>query len=152
MIIVRRCSVSEIERSEGFTSLLSEYASESQIQGLPTASAKMETYRILDKSSTFALFGAFSGDVVVGVVIILTHIIPHYGIGISVTESLFAAKSHRKSGVGLKLIRAAEAHAREVGSPALLISAPINGVLDRVLHGMDYCMTNTVFMKAFRDE
>lgn len=149
MITVRKCTVSELERCGNFLSLLAEYADESAMAGLPPPGAQMESYRLIERSGIFHSYGAFDGDLLVGFVALLTPILPHYGVSIAVAESLFAAKSHRRRGTGLKLIRAAERHARDVGCPAILFSAPVGGALADVLPKMEYRETSRVFMKGF---
>jgi GNAT superfamily N-acetyltransferase len=76
---------------------------------------------------------------------VLKPVIPHYGVAIAVTESFFVGKEYRKSGAGLKLLRAAEAHAE--GAPGLLVSAPVGGTLAEVLPHLGYRETNRVFFK-----
>lgn len=152
MITVQKCSVLEAEWNPNFRSLLEEYSEESSIAGLPDPAPKMDQYRMIESSDTFHLFGAFDAGILVGFAALLIPVIPHYGVSIAVAESLFAAKSHRKRGVGLKLIRAAERHAKSSGCPAILFSAPSKGKLAEVLPKMKYRETNRVFMKELHHE
>jgi GNAT superfamily N-acetyltransferase len=103
----------------------------------------------METAGTFHCYGAYAGGQIVGFVTLLTPIIPHYGVSVGVTESLFAAKAYRKKGVGLKLLRAAEKHARAAGCPAFMVSAPSGGTLVDVLSGLAYHETNRVFTKVF---
>lgn len=152
MAIVRKCTVGEIEANAAFPALRRAYAAEAALAGLPDPAEKLAAYRLIETSGVFQAYGAFEAGRLVGFCAVLAPIIPHYGVAIAVTESLFVAKEHRKSGAGLKLIRAAEAHARKVGSPALLISAPSSGRLVQVLPGIGYRETNRVFMKELGHE
>lgn len=149
MVIVRKATVDEITSDVNFSSLHAEYAAESAINGLPAPTDKMEMYRQIENTSMFQAFAAYNGGWLVGFAAVLTPIVPHYGIGICVMESLFVGKAYRKKGApGLKLIHAAEEHGRQAGAPGLLISAPSEGVLASVLPHMGYRETNRIFFKA----
>ncbi len=150
MITVQKQTVGELTANLNFWDLLEEYAEESALEGLPPPGQKFEMYRLMEASGTFHCFGAYDGDQLVGFVALLTPVIPHYGVSVGVTESLFAAKVHRKKGVGLKLLRTAEKFARDAGCPAIMVSAPAHGALVRVLQGLEYAETNRVFTKVFK--
>lgn len=152
MISVQKCSVVELEWNPNFRSILDEYSEESALEGLPTPAPKLEQYRLIESSGSFHMYGAFDEGMLVGFVALLVPVIPHYGVSIAVAESLFAAKSHRKRGVGLKLIRAAERHAKDAKCPAIMFSAPSKGRLVDVLPKLDYRETNRVFMKEISHE
>lgn len=147
-LVVRRCTVQEAINNPAFPALAQEYYAESSIAGLPDPTEKMHIYNRLERSKSFQAYGAFIGDELIGFAVVLTPVIPHYGVAISVMESLFVAKAHRKTGAGLQIIRAAEDHARHMESPALMISSPFNGALARVLPRRGYRETNRVFIKA----
>jgi hypothetical protein len=146
-VVIRRCSVAEVEQNENFPALAREYAAESAIHGLPPPDEKIASYRLIEQSGCFHCYGTFLGNLLIGFVAVLTPVIPHYGIAITVCESFFVGQAHRKSGAGIKLLRAAEAHAREARSPGLLVSAPYGGRLARVLPHLGYRETNRVFFK-----
>ncbi len=149
-LVVRKCAVAEIVDNTWFPALHQEYAEEAALAGLPDPTEKLDTYRLLESSTVFHVYGAFLGDALAGFVAVLTPVIPHYGVAIAVAESLFVGRAHRKTGAGLWLIRAAERHAREAGSPAILFSAPSGGRLERVLPHLGYRETNKVFMREVR--
>jgi len=149
-VVVREATVSEITDNENFSVLRAEYAAEASINGMPDPSDKMGMYSEIEKSGVFHAFAAFEGDKLVGFIATITPILPHYGVAVTVTESLFVGASYRKTGAGLKLIRAAEKHAKSVGSPGILISAPSGGTLAEILPKMHYRETNRVFFKEAR--
>ena len=144
MITVRECTADEMIGHASFSALGAEYAAECAMDGLPPPEPKMEMYRMIYQSGILHPLGAFDGDAMVGFVVLLTPVIPHYGYTIAVAESLFVAAAARSTGAGIKLIRAAEKHARDSGCPAILFSAQINSPLEKV--------TNTVHMKDFHHE
>jgi GNAT superfamily N-acetyltransferase len=151
-VTIKPCTVAEIERNPHFLALAKEYASEAAIHGLPAPVEKLAAYRLIEASGCFQGYGAFlDNDKLIGFVAVLTPVIPHYGVAIAVSESFFVAAAHRKGGAGIKLLRAAERHARQAGSPGLLVSAPHGGRLARVLPHLGYRETNRVFFKEMAD-
>ncbi len=148
-LIVRKCDISEVLNSKN---LLDEYASESAIDGLPLPTAKVDMYNNMEGAGALHTIGAFSDDILVGYITLLSPILPHYSVLVTVAESFFVAKEYRKNGAGLKLLREAEKYAKERGSPGLLVSAPSGGALAEVLSRMDYVETNRVFFRKISDE
>jgi GNAT superfamily N-acetyltransferase len=146
-VAVRKCRVTGVERHPDFPALAREYAAEAAIHGLPAPDEKIASYRLIEASGFFTCYGAFLDESLVGFIALLTPVIPHYGVALTVAESFFVAKAHRKSGAGLKLLRRAENHAREAGAPGLLVSAPFGGRLAEVLPHVGYRETNRVFFK-----
>lgn len=151
MIIVRKSSVQEIVNNAGFDAVAEEYREECAHAGLPDPQEKLSLYYTLESSGVFHPYAAFKDGIVIGFMALFTAKIPHYGYAMAVTESLFVAAQHRRTGAGIRLIRAAERHAKAVGCPAILITAPNNGKLSLVLPKMRYNATNTVFMKRLAD-
>jgi GNAT superfamily N-acetyltransferase len=147
MLTIKQCTVQDLEGSPNFADLLAEYAIESSIAGLPAPNAKLDMYRSLEQSGAITLFGALVNDELVGFLVVLAPMLPHYGRTVATAESFFVAPDHRSSGAGLELLRRAEKHADEIGSPALLVSAPAGGVLEKVLPRVGYQQSNTVFFK-----
>ncbi len=151
-LVIRECTISELENSPNISALLEEYASESSIAGLPHPFAKADTYKHLEKSKAIHIVGAFSDDILAGYIIVLAPVLPHYSVRVAVGESFFVAKAYRKTGAGLKLLRQGEKYAREAGAVGMLMSAPINGSLAEVLPGVGYKETNRVFFKSMATE
>ena len=108
-------------------------------------------YYQLESAGVLQSFGAFLNDAPIGFITVLSTIMPHYGVCLSVSESFFVLKDFRKTGAGLRLLRMAEERAKSVGAPGLLVSAPFGGVLAGVLPHVGYAPSNTVFFKGFRD-
>lgn len=146
-MIVKKSTVAEVEAAPTFADLLAEYAAESAIAGLPPPSAKMVTYRQLEAGGLLHVFGATVEGQLVGFISVLAAPLPHYGMSVAVSESFFVARAHRGTGAGVKLLRAAEARAREIGSPGLLVSAPYEGDLFHVLPRLGYTEASRVFFR-----
>ena len=147
MLTIKPCTVNELQSAANFHQLLADYAIESAIHGMPKAQAKIDMYLALEAGGAITIFGAWIDDELAGFVVVLAPMIPHYGRTIATTESFFVSHDHRSSGAGLELLRRAEKHAESIGSPALLVSAPAGGVLEKVLPRVGYEHSNTVFSK-----
>lgn len=148
-LIIRKCTISEIENSPNISDFLTAYASESAIKGLPHPSAKAKTYKALEDIGAIQVIGAFVDNLIIGFIIILSNVLPHYDVQAAVSESFFVLKSYRKTGAGLKLLREAENYSKDSGACGLLISAPIGGDLAKVMPHIGYLETNRVFFRSF---
>lgn len=146
-VIVAANTVDAIMGAPEFPGLIAEYAAESATPGLPTPDARMNAYRHLEAVGMLHAFGAFEGTVLVGFISFILPVLLHYGVGIAVSESFFVTRTHRSSGAGLRLLRAAENKVRELGSPGFFVSAPFEGDLFRVLPRMGYVETSRTFFK-----
>ncbi len=144
---------STIERTFGdphWDSIIDEYDDEARIKDMPPINAKFENYRALEQGGFLHCFEA-RDDRLIGFLFLLYVPLPHYSRAVAVVESYFVAQAYRKTGAGLKLLRMAEAKARELGSPGLLVSAPSKGRLSEILPKLDYRETSRVFFKALHD-
>ena len=152
MMIIRECTISELEQEPNIHTILDEYAAESSIKGLPTPKALVQTYKNLEASGALHVIGAYINSTLIGYITVLSPVMPHYSAVVSVTESYFVMAEYRSTGAGLKLLRAAEQYAESIGSAGLLVSAPTGGRLAEVLPRVGYNLTNQVFFKGFADE
>ena len=151
MITVEESTWRDFENDPGFVPLTEQYAIECGIAGLPQPRAKIDLYRSIYSTGLLSVIVARKEGYLIGFVSVLSSTLPHYGVVMSMTESLFVDEVFRNTGAGLKLLRAAEEKAKESGSPGLLVSAPTGGVLAEVLARMDYRETNRVFFKEMVD-
>ena len=145
--VVRPCTVSEVMCAPEWEEILAEYVAEASIKGMPPPNAKIETYRKIESTGNLHSFMALEGNRLVGFIYVLAPVLPHYGIPVAVCESFFVASKSRKGGAGLRLLRAAEDKANELGSPGLVVSAPFGGRLCDLLPRCGYVETNRVFFK-----
>ncbi len=149
-LVIRKSSIAEMVASPNLECLLEEYAIESAIHGLPHPKAKIDLYEQLEAVGVLYAICAFWDGELVGFILIVSPVNPHYSAKISTTESYFVAKAYRKTGAGKKLRQAAETYAKEIGALGLLISAPIGSLLAHVLElDKGYKETNRVFFKGF---
>jgi GNAT superfamily N-acetyltransferase len=143
------CSIAELEQAPNLPGLLVEYAAESALSGMPQPVPQVETYRALEAAGIMQPLGAFRDSVLMGYCLLLSSVLPHYGVKVCTTESYFVAREYRHTGAGLKLLRLAEEYARETGAAGLLISAPVGGPLAELLPHVGYNNTNLIFFKGF---
>jgi GNAT superfamily N-acetyltransferase len=131
----------------GFAAFAAEYGREAAIDGLPPPAARLAHYLPLEKAGALHTIRATVDGRLAGVITVLAPVNPHYGVPLAVSESFFVPKARRKTGAGLKLLRAAEDTARALGAPGLLVGAPVAGDLAQVLPRVGYRETNRVFFK-----
>lgn len=150
VVEIKHCTVDDFFTHPGSLALLTEYAAESSIAGMPSPDPNRAAYTALERNGAMALLVALDpAGGLLGFLTLLVSANPHYSAVIGVVESFFVGSTHRKTGAGLGLLRAAERIAGECGAAGFLISAPYGGRLAEVLerHG-DYRESNRVFFKA----
>jgi len=148
-LVIRHCTVAEIEQSGALPELLAAYGDESSIPEIGQPSPCMETYRGMAASGVLHFVGAFSPELV-GVVSVLVFGLPHYaGRRVASIESFFVAPHARHGGTGIRLLRSAEELARGLGAQALMVSAPVGSRLAKVMtRTAGYRPTNQVFTRG----
>lgn len=146
-VIIRKCTVAEIEAQPNFIELQEEYMDECALEDLPRPSPRMETYKNIEGTGALTVFGAFIDNKLIGYATLLAYVSRHYDLELPLTETIFVAKSLRKTGAGIKLIHQVENLAASLGFPALLIIAPLGGSLAEILPYLGYKPTNMIFVK-----
>lgn len=127
--------------------LLAEYAAECSMPELGPPSPQRELYEVLEKSGGFQAFGVYSHETLVGFASILIYCLPHYGVKIATTESIFILESQRGRGHGL--LGYLNEYARENGCVAFLYTAPVGSRFDRMMSVMnEYRHTNNVYLRS----
>jgi len=145
---VKKIKVSQILNAPNYQSLHDEYASNLVVDGAPPFRTKLEIYNEMESTGSFQAFGAFVEDTLIGFITVLAPVLPHIGVMMAVAESYFVAKGYRHTGAGIFLKRAAQNHSDEIGSPGLLVSAPVGGDLAKVLSNSDdYVETSRMFFR-----
>lgn len=146
-VTIGRESLAQIEASPELPALLAEYEAESAKSGIGPACPDIATYRAMEAGGLLHPLAARFDGHLIGFMFLLTTVLPHFSRLVGVSESLFVAAEHRSTGAGLRLIRAGEDLARAAGAPVLLLSAPVGGVLERVVPGIGYREGSRVFYK-----
>lgn len=150
IITIRQCDLAEFWSQPNVDEILSEYALESSIDGLPEPNPNREVYSAMEACGAFSMLCAFRGDELIGFLTMVVSLNPHYGQIIAVTESYFVAKDARYTGAGLRLLQEAEFHARSKRAIALMVSAPVGSRLERVLPGRGFRETNRAFFRGLQ--
>jgi len=151
MIEIRNITYDILNSDPKANQIAAEYAEECSIDGMPEINRDDSMYLAFEKAGFSKTFGAYIDDVLIGFVIVLISPNPHYGCKIGSIESIFVSNEHRKSGAGLKLLKAAEEVAKDMGAVGLFVSAPYESRLSFVMENMDaYAQTNCVFFKGFQ--
>lgn len=147
-MLVESCTVEEFFAHPDAPALLAEYAEESSIDGLPPACPDNVAYEALERSGALTLLVAREEDRLLGFVVLLVYQNPHYSVRIGVGESIFVANTHRKTGAGDKLRKAAEHLAARQGAVGVLFTAPLFSRFAEVLDAAPaYVETNRVFFR-----
>lgn len=147
-LAIRLCTVSDLETSPQLADLLAEYGVESAIDGLGAPAAQFALYHQMEATGALHLFGAFDDEALVGFLIMIVSVLPHYGKRIASTESFFVSRAARRTGAGMKLLRSAEQHAKDLGAEGFFVSAPTGGRLDHIMPAQGYRETNRVFFRV----
>jgi len=146
-LVVRDARVAEIEASPAFPALAAEYAEETLIAGMPPPTARWATYQALEAAGLLSAFAATIDGELVGFISVLAAILPRYDEPVAMAESFFVSRPHRKSGAGMRLLKAAEGKARAISSRGLVVSAPYGGDLFAVLPRLGFDECARVFFK-----
>lgn len=151
MITVRQCSADHILLSPQFDALVAEYAAECLTEGVEHKAVNAAAYVDLEKLGVLTAFAAMDTEAgeMVGFISVMSHLMPHHSTVLATVESFFVASHARRGGAGVKLLRAAETHAKELGASGLFASAPVGSRFETMMPGVGYRATNTVFFKAF---
>lgn len=147
MLTVEKIAIAGLFGAPEFPALLAEYALLATIDGMPAPAPQLATYQHLEDLGILHTFSAVSDGVLVGFIVLMASPLPKYPVVTVTTESFFVAAAHRKTGAGLKLLRAAEQFARHVGSPVVIVSAPSEGDLVNVLPRVGYRENSRIFYK-----
>ena len=148
-VVVREITIDEAASDPCFAGLLDGYANESALPELPRPNYQIDLYQKMESAGLFFAFAAYKGREMIGFVSLVATVLPHYGVFVASTESLYVAPLHRRGGPGRELLRRAEAKAIEIGSIGLFVNAQIGGRLDRVMSRSGYRESHRMYFKRF---
>lgn len=149
-MVVRRCTVAEVEQAGAIHDLLAQYGLESRSPEFGEVEPNFELYRAMEANGALHIVGAFDPDLV-GLAALIVYGLPHYGgRAVCAMESFFVSPDARSSGAGLKLLRAAEEQARILGASALMVSAPVGSRLEQVLPRTGYRSMSHIFVRGLQ--
>jgi hypothetical protein len=128
--------------------LIREYAAECAISAIGTPDPQPEIYEQMENCGLMRCYGVYRDALLIGFATVLVSVLPHYGLKVGISESLFVAASERKGLASGKLFKAVEAYAGASGCVAILYSAPAGGAFEAFLGGRrEYEKTNSVFCR-----
>ena len=139
----------ELWDAPNWDALIAAYAEETSIKELATINANRPMYQHMESIGALHCIGSYAAGELIGFIVIIAPVLPHYSKQVASIESFFVAAEHRPTGAGLALLHAAETKAKGIGSPGLLASAPVGGSLAKVLPALGYKHTNEVFFRGF---
>lgn len=146
---IEPCMLADVEAAPELAALLAEYGAESANHEIGPVAPQLATYRAMEAANVFHAFSAVLDGELVGFLLLLTPVLPHFGKVVGVVESYFVASAHRKTGAGTLLRHAAERVAQEQGAVGIMLSAPTGGILEKVLPAAGYRDAARVFFRGF---
>jgi GNAT superfamily N-acetyltransferase len=127
--MIWRTSYADILSDPNAARLLAEYAEECSIAELGTPSPQPELYALMERSGGMQAFAVTEDGVLVGFAVVLVYVLPHYGVKVATTESIFIAEPFRKA--SKELMDSLKTYAKDKGCRAFLFSARVGSRFDR---------------------
>ena len=121
---IKEISFTQLFEYPGFDEFCAEYAEESGNADLGHALPNKDFYLTLESLDKCFCIGAFDGPDLVGFCVLIIQEHTHYSKIVGWCDSIWIAKPHRKGYAGLKIIREAQALARDKGAVGVYFSAP----------------------------
>lgn len=150
-VLIRPCTIADIERAPNIDALLAEYADEASTEALGKAAPQWWLYRRMEETGLLHVLGAFSDGTLIGFITLVVMQRPHYEGLVASYESFFVADAFRSTGAGTGLLRKAEAMAKSMGALGLFVNAGIGSRLERLLDASPaYGNTHRVFFRSFQ--
>lgn len=147
MTTIRKLSFDEVSAYPEFEAMAQAYADESKIDEMPPHCVNGPAYRAMEQAGIYHIIGAIDEDKLIGLVAVLVTFVPHYSVKVASTESYFVGEAYRKGGLGLKLLKAAEALAKEHGAVNLFVNAPMGSRLVQVMPRIGYRECQRIFCR-----
>ena len=143
---VKDVPASAIWTSQEFEQIVRDYCEESGNPEIGEADPSIEYYQRMEKYGVLRCAAAYEGERIVGIVVVVTTLYPHFGKRVASVESLWLDRKHRAGGAGLKLIRKAQAMAREMGAVGIHYGARSGSRLAQ-LYGRLFTPMNSLYWK-----
>lgn len=141
---LKRVPISFVFEHKDFDQVVDDYCSESGIPDLGKAVPALDWYQNLENAGALSCCVAIDGNRLVGVVVVVTTLYPHFGKLVGSVESMWLAKGYRKGSAGLKLIREAKVMAKEKGAVGACFGARAGSRLAK-LYERIFTPTNQLF-------
>jgi hypothetical protein len=141
--MIRPVSYADVFNDPNFPNLLKEYGDECSALGTPKP--QPDLYELLEKSGGMQIFGVYEEKILVGFAAVLIYVLPHFGIKVATTESIFITRDFRH--LGLDLMETIEGYAKVSGCEDFLYSAPVDSRFDRLLNVLEYDHINNAYLR-----
>lgn len=148
MTTIRTLTIPEFFATSNAQQLCQLYADESRNAALPEHEPQQAMYEAMEQLGILHMWGAYDVDELVGFIVLLVNNAPHYAHKMATLESFFVHADHRKGGTGIRLLRAAQSKAKELGAVGLFVSAPAGSRLEKAMPALGYKHSNTMFFRA----
>ena len=142
---VKALTFQELETSKGFAGLIEEYIAETANMAGTRPQIISESYRALSDAGKIRSIGAFDGETVVGVAIVLINESRHYPHPICSVDALYLSKPWRKGVNGIRLLNKAKEEAKVAGSPGLAFMAPPGSRYDKFCEATGMTHTHNAY-------
>lgn len=146
--MIKPVSYATILDDPNWPALLAEYAAECSMPELGPPNPQRDLYELLEKSGGFQAFGVYDGNNLAGFACVLIYVLPHFGVKVATTESIFLSRSYPSPLTGMNLLNYLQEYALNNECRAFLYSAPVGSRFDRLLTLFDsHRHTNNIYLK-----
>lgn len=121
-MLIRQVLISDVQ--ERILPLIREHLKETdkRLPNFDEAEVNLDLYTAMEAQGAFTIFAALDGDNLAGYLALFIHETPHIrGYLQGMADGLFVDKAYRKGSVAVRLIKAAEQYAKDVGCSSLTL-------------------------------
>lgn len=146
---IKQISVSELFSASNHDVMFDMYSHEGKSSVVVCKdSPSIDTYTMFEYAGMIDIVALFAEENIVGFIIALTTIMPHYSKLSTTIESQFIIEEHRKYGAWREMMTMVENLAKERGSVNMFITAPESSVLDKIATFYGYTHMSNVYGKT----
>ena len=153
MIEIRQTALAEIFHDPGFDALTDAYEAECGDREVGPKNLQEGLYVAMEVAGSLRCFGVWKTvyssqfsvlSELVGYAFLLIYILPHYGVKIATTESIFVSQNVRRSGAGTTFKAFLRRYAKAEGCQEFLSSARAGSRYEKVLSRTKNCKRMSV--------
>lgn len=144
-------SWADIEYSLNLDDLVKACREEGGAEGLPEGKLSHEIYRSLEANGNLFVIKALDDGTLMGAIIILLYISPHYSVKLAQVDLVFLDKKYRNTRAGLEMLKQAEDVSKRNGAIGISFNAHIHTALEELLNIKKYKLTHRIYFKPFND-
>lgn len=148
MLNITKLAFADAIKREDFQSLIKRYSDSSKMDGVPDVNLQTQVYLNMEAMGIFTMFGAFSGDLLVGIIATTAAPVPRHGGILANVEAFYVEPEHRSSGAAKRLLDMAEADVRAKNAVVFSMTAPTGSTLERISPRLGFRHSHSVFTKV----